>query len=144
MVLGLVRPGTWHRRQALPGAGGAALPKAVTAQLLTSSQSDTILAFYLFILFVIRKAGVFTGSVWGKEKAQDTFFNKQAVWTGVCLPDGEYQPLLLTSCAALAHLPNLSDAQFLHLEYGYHLSHDMKIKRSTTWHSPYIVQSVRT
>lgn len=54
------------------------LPKAVTAQLPTSSQSDTILAFHLFILFVIRKAGVFVGSVRGTEKAQDTFFSRQA------------------------------------------------------------------
>lgn len=43
---------------------------------------------------------------------------KRQTWS---LSDGMergYQPLLLTSCAALAQLPNLSGPQFLHLEYG--------------------------
>lgn len=56
----------------------------------------------------------------------------------------DYQPLLLTSCAALTQLPKLSYPQFLHLEYGYLLCHDMRIKSSNTWHSPYVVPSVRS
>lgn len=55
----------------------------------------------------------------------------------------DHQPLL-TSCAALTQVPKPSYPQFLHLEYGYLLCHDVRIKSSNTWHSPYVVPSVRS
>lgn len=71
------------QEHSLREAALATLPRANSAQLPTSSQSDTILAFYLFILFVIREAGVFAGSrgAWDSVGAQRRlsahFFNQQ-------------------------------------------------------------------
>lgn len=45
-------------------------------------------------------------------------FSQQAEVTSLSDRWRDYQLLLLTSCAALAQLPNLSDSQFLHLECG--------------------------
>lgn len=56
----------------------------------------------------------------------------------------DYRPLLLTGCAALAQLPDCSYPQFLHLEFGHLLSHDMRIKSNNTWHRFYVVPGVRS
>lgn len=128
VVPGPASPGTWHTRACpLRGCPGHPSQNCNISQLPTciSSQSDTTLAFYPFILFVIRKLGSLLGSgapgtVTRTEKAQCTFVppTRRRGLESIYGMERHYHPLLLTSFEVLAQLLNFSDPQFLHLEYG--------------------------
>lgn len=115
-----------------PDATGVALPNTVTLPQLPPAPPMTLSWHFtcLSCLLSGRQGALLGCGVLGYCGAQrgltTHLFNHQAVldWSLCDGMERGQRPLLLTTCAVLAQSPNLSDPQFLHLQYlvigGFH------------------------